>query len=379
MGRRRHQHPSVFKTKAKCPQWYFRVVLDVLTGARTIERRESTIYLGDAGEIGKREAERRRDAKLTEINRTPELIQSQVRFSDLAKSWRTNILPTLKPSSRTGYAHRLEKHILPHFGAFRLFEIGNVQVQQWINGLAASGMARSTRVVVLSTLSGIFERAAEWGYFQGRNPCKGVRVGDGIPPRNLRALTVEELKRLFAALTGDEPLRSITWLAYVTGLRVGEILGLTWGAINREGGTLRVMQSKSQTGEMSSPKTARGRRDVQARAEVEALHRPPGAKDSDLVWPDADYFRLQKRLSKVAESAGISFEGFGFHTLRVTYTTLRAAGPEVSPQLSRDLGHASEAMTRHYVRPGNLDADAAQYLRELLFFSGETRESGTLQ
>jgi integrase len=83
------------------------------------------------------------------------------------------------------------------------------------------------------------------------------------------------------------------------------------------------------------------------------FQKPVDASDSDLIWPSEDYFVLQHRIRRRAPTLGIEFKGFGFHTLRRTYASLRyLIGPTATPgaTLVRDMGHASEGMTLHYIR-----------------------------
>jgi hypothetical protein len=65
MGRPRYQHPSVKRTHPKHgrARWFIRVMVDVLIDRGRTDRKERTIYLGFCDEMGKREAEKARDAQ----------------------------------------------------------------------------------------------------------------------------------------------------------------------------------------------------------------------------------------------------------------------------------------------------------------------------
>src|ERR1022692_554629 len=141
MGRPRYQHPNVLKTKGKRPRWYIRVMVDVLVDRNRTERKEQAIYLAFCDEKGKREAEKLRDEKLKDVNKTPLVIQSQVLFRDLVEAYKSTYVPGLKPSSRDGYSHRLDKYIVPAFGTLRLFEVDAISVQQWVYRMEDEGLA----------------------------------------------------------------------------------------------------------------------------------------------------------------------------------------------------------------------------------------------
>lgn len=377
MGRPRYQHPNVKRTRPKHgrARWYVRVMVDVLADRNRISRREKVLYLGFCDEMGKREAEKERDKQLQTVNNTPLVIQSQVKFSDVAAAYKDTALRGMK-SGRHSQEHCIGKNILPAFGELALYEIEPIKVQRWVYGLEDRGLARSTRALNLSVLRSIFESAELWGYFQGRNPCKRIKLGSGGEIFNRRALTPDEARTLIAAL--DEPLRLIVETALFTGLRVSELMGLTWDAIDRANRTLTVKQGKSQQGDLDEPKSKAGRRPHRLGELAKRFIRPANAGANDLIWPDVSCSSLQHQMTWRAAKLGIEFKGFGWHTLRRTYATIRhlvETSPAPSADLVRDMGHTNERMTAHYIQE---DHDIVDRLRDLVFFHGTNPGSSKL-
>lgn len=153
-------------------------------------------------------------------------------------------------------------------------------------------------------------------------------------------------------------------IAATTGLRLGEVLGLTWSAIDLEAGTLRVVASLQLiAGELVSvePKTDRARRTVALPPATVALlrrHRADQARRRLVMgeaWPTGEIVcdrgdghpmnptTLSRVFARIAAAAGVS--GTRFHDLRHAYaTTLLAAN--VHPKVVSDaLGHSSAAFT----------------------------------
>ena len=84
--------------------------------------------------------------------------------------------------------------------------------------------------------------------------------------------------------------------------------------------------------------------------------------------------RLLHQMQYRAAKQGIAFKGFGFHTLRRTYATFRhLLGADQRPHaaLVAAMGHANAEMADHYIQA---DVDVVDKLRDLVFFSGVTRE-----
>jgi integrase len=375
MGRPRYQHPNVKKTSPKLgrARWHVRVMVDVLVDRNRTERKERVIYLGFCDEMGKREAEKERDRQLQNVNNTPLVIQSQVLFKDLVEAYKKTYLPGLKPSSRHQFSHRIDKHILAAFRSAQLYEIDSIKVQQWIYQLEDAGLGLNSRRGALTVLRSIFEAAEEWGYFTGRNPCKRIKVGDGLELHELKALEPHQLLRLVQVC--EEPLRLMVELAAYTGLRASEILGLTWRAIDCDRRMAIVRQSVSQQGEVSTPKTKAGRREVDLGSLVTRFVRPAKAKDDELIWNES-YRAYQGRLRHRAETLGVYFKGLGFHTLRRTYATLRDGLGARKPDavMVAAMGHANASMTEHYIR--RADAGMTDRIMEVVNFSGISREFG---
>lgn len=215
--------------------------------------------------------------------------------------------------------------------------------------MADAGLSRATRKNMLHTLASVLEAAAEWGYLQTRNPCKRIKVGDGLEVYERRALSPEDARRLVQCC--EEPLKTVCEIALYTGLRAAEILGLTWGAIDFTARTITVKQSKSEDGELSSPKTSAGRRKVALGALVARLKRPAAATDLRLVFADGDYKTLQMRLKRRAAKLGLNFRGFGFHTFRRTYATLRDTleHSKANAAMAAAMGHTNPSMSEHYI------------------------------
>jgi integrase len=105
---------------------------------------------------------------------------------------------------------------------------------------------------ILGTLSSMLNRAKDWGYI-----CEGVQKRKLVLPdrgikKSVRFFTADECRRIIAAAVN--PYRSMYALAVMTGLRVGEVLGLRWEDIDFEQGTVRICQTVWR-GEIQSPKT----------------------------------------------------------------------------------------------------------------------------
>ena len=112
-------------------------------------------------------------------------------------------------------------------------------------------------------LSGVLGYAVENGTLS-RNVAT-IRRPPAVEQEEIEILSTAEIAAVRAKLVGRTPLAEIVELALATGMRRGELLGLMWGDIDLDRGTLRVERSVEETKaglRPKPPKTRRGRRNL---------------------------------------------------------------------------------------------------------------------
>lgn len=182
------------------------------------------------------------------------------------------------------------------------------------------------------------------------NPTDGVRMAKASRgtdlPIDTNILTVEEIGGLVEAAPVDYRAALLV-LAY-TGLRIGELVALTWGDLELSKRRLRVWQQvEGSTGDITPPKTAAGTRFVELPGVVvQALreHKLRSEKGSpEFVFPyhvrrfRNDVFFTTLRRAKLRR--------IRLHDLRHTAASLMIATGADIASVSRQLGHANVAIT----------------------------------
>jgi integrase len=180
-----------------------------------------------------------------------------------------------------------------------------------------------------------------WLMGQGKltsNPLSGVHrtKTEGAERRKRRALTDDELRRLFAVAG---PRRIIYLVAAGTGLRRGELAAMEWGDVNLDGLGAHILARAS---------TTKNRRDARLPlhpdlAEALRSYRPVDAAQDDRV------FRAIPEMATVRkdlEKAGIPYKNAAgrqadFHSLRHTFAT-RLMRAQVNPRVAMQLMRHSE-------------------------------------
>jgi integrase len=245
LARRRYQKGQLFLIERN---WYARWYEDFLEDGR-LRRRRPQEFLGTLKEYPTRRLARRAlDDRLASVNSLSYRPRPTATFTQFAKQWESNVSAQLKASTRQNYSIHIRKHLNPFFGSYELKDIHPELVQRFIASRAAS--PKTIRNIVV-TFQSLWRSARAWGYVS-----HDIFSGLVFPtPQRVQRFffSVEDVQQIVSA--SREPHRTFYGLLAETGLRVGELCGLTVDDIDLERGLLVVRQS-AWRGKLVGPKTA---------------------------------------------------------------------------------------------------------------------------
>lgn len=255
---------------------------------------------------------------------------------------------TLRPASRCHYEVAVRRHLVPHIGDLALDELRPLHIDGCYAQLREQGVGAPSVAFAHDVLHRALTQAVVWELIE-RNPAD-LATRPTAPRRKRRALQPGEARRLLAAARGD-PLEPLWQLALITGMRLGELLGLRWVDVDMERGELAVV-CQAQVGELVDPKTEDSvRRIVLGPASVAMLTRhrvTQNGAGTGLVFPGEGggplrVGQVRGAFKRLLKRAGLP--DMRFHELRHTSSSL-LAGEDVHPSVVQErLGHADVSMT----------------------------------
>lgn len=249
------------------------------------------------------------------------------------------------------------KHLAPRFGDKPLDSISPMDIERLKKELREAGYAPATVKHQLAILRRVYNVARKWNLYDGKSPVESVEM-PRLDNQVTEYLNGDELARLHKALDNWLCRESAAFirLALFTGFRKGELLRLTWDAVDFERGMVTLREpkgGKTQTIPISEP----------ALEVLKGLERV-----SPYVFPGpggGQKTSFRKPWQKIKKAAGLP-DKFRLHGLRHNFASYLVAecGLEVVGKL---LTHKDYKTTQRYshLAPGVLK-EAAQRSGELL-------------
>jgi site-specific recombinase XerD len=272
-------------------------------------------------------------------------LRSERKSAATVKVYGDGVRAFLKWCNEHDHSPALDRELIKGFVAY-LIEAG-----------AEASTARSRQLAM--------RRFSAWLEEEGEidsDPLLGLKAPK-LDTKVTESLTDDELRRLIKACDGkefrDRRDDAIVRLMAETGMRAGEVIGLTVPDVDLERGVVTVRRGKGGKGRVApfGPTTARA---IDRYIRARRTHR---LADTAALWlgdrgKELAYFGLRNALQYRAESAGL--KGFHLHLLRHTAASrwLAAGGSEGG--LMAVAGWSTRDMIDRYTRSTAADRAAAE-------------------
>jgi len=275
-------------------------------------------------------------------------------FDDAVRHFRaTHMKNGIKPSTRAGYANRIDMLLMPRFGGMPLEEVDSTALTKLDVDLVADELASSTRGKIQTVLRSVLRSAVRAGMLKTMPVLPPLpKVGRKVP----RPMRRDDLEAILGVTNAEG--RLAFELAAFTGLRASELRGLRWSDVDLKIGTITVRRGITLGIEVT-PKSHHqrvvpvGPRVCATLGAAEPKKKSPWSPVLITAlgkpWGESG---LNQAFQRAQERAGRT--GWAFHDLRHFFVSelFRSGAGAVAVQ--RLVGHADLATTQRYA---DLDAN----------------------
>lgn len=159
---------------------------------------------------------------------------SSISVGDYLDFWFSSYcIPNMSENTLNDYRNKIENHLKPQFGAYRLRALQAAAIQDFVNTLKRNGYAHNYVKGIFSVLSSALDYAIEPLHYIKDNPCRYVRVGKAVnPPRERTVLSDEDFSRILDRFPVGHRFHIPLLLGWNCGLRISECMALTWDDVN---------------------------------------------------------------------------------------------------------------------------------------------------
>lgn len=310
---------------------------------------------------------------------------SKMLFGEYINSWFDKKKKSVGEQTQILYESIIRVHIVPALGEVPLSKLTAFHIENFIDQLTKSGFAAETVRRIYSVINTSLNAAARLDLVVKNVAAKIEKPK--VVRKELKVWEPEYVAEFLEKIKGRSRYYIAIYLAVMTGMRQGEILGLRWSDVDLDAGIVRIQQTLRHDGKKLMPgaKTSKSVRSVAISPETARELR------EHRVFITQERLKLGDRYQKndlvVCSSLGTPVSGRGimkvwnrllaennapvitFHDLRHTHASLLLKQGVHIKVVSERLGHSTVSITldRYSHLLPNMQEEAAKGLDSLLF------------
>lgn len=274
--------------------------------------------------------------------------------------WSADYLGGVKPLTVSTYQSSIKMHIKPCLGAIRLDALTPHKIQEFYNSLTVSPKT-------VKNIHGVLHKALDQAVanryirFNPADSCVLPRV----VRKEIKPLESDQIAAFLQAVRGD-PFEDLFLVTLFTGLREGEILGLTWDCVDLDNGILTInkqliaARGTKEKYQLAPTKNSKARtitvapsvRDILRRVKC---HQLENRLKYGECWTDTGFvfttelgehlihYTVYSHYKRIA--AQIGCPDSRFHDLRHTYAVASIQSGDDLKTVQENLGHATASFT----------------------------------
>ena len=284
--------------------------------------------------------------------------------------WYENYVQSeLKPNTQINYLNIINKYIIPKIGNFRIRSIGPAALQNLVNDLGETKLAKHTVQIIVMVIKEGFKKAVYPYQLIKEDPARYIIMpkyhdDERITRKKLKIITMNQYEQILSITPPSNPFYIPLQIAFGTGMRRGEVCGLTWANVDLNGHTVEVKQAMMQEpkGKFSivTPKTTSSYRTISIGESLVDLLKQHKKHQIEERLRYGQYYHesnfvctkengspvtpntIKYQCDRIQKELGFPFN---FHSLRHTHATMLLENGANIKDIQARLGHSRIATT----------------------------------
>ena len=191
----------------------------------------------------------------------------------------------LRPGTVKGYNSFFKNYVLPECGEVPLARVDRENLQRVIQRMIDAHLAPYTIQVNYQCLKGFFSWTVK-AHLLTKTPATGLTLPEVIRTSTAKILSAEGVRKVLDLLEGT-PYWLPAFLGLYTGMRPGEVLGLSWEDVDLLNGKVFVKRTLNPAGEpfsLGPPKNESSERSIAVSQKVVRVLRDRRQKMPENFW-----------------------------------------------------------------------------------------------
>ena len=327
-------------TKRKDGRWQGVVDIPNITN----KRQRKYVYAST-----RQECRKKINGIIEEIENNSLLDSSKITFRYYANKWLETYCVNLSPTTKDGYRKSVTTYADKFIGDAMISKILPIHIQEMVNSFSKKHSVKTCKNLI-GDVRGVFKYAMLNKLIKF-NPCTGIKIKESKSKYEYYIYTEEEFNLLLDVVAGTKMEIPII-LGALCGMRLSEIMGLTWNDIDFEKHIIHIRRAMVFVGSQvieKTTKTKNSNRNIIVPDYV--IKRLSEYKGIGYVYAKEDgspehggNYRL--RFSKLLKRYGLPKTRF--HDLRHFNATMMLKKGVPDKVAAGQLGHANTNMTKKY-------------------------------
>ena len=316
-----------------------------------------------------KEVREKMQAAAVEVNAGTYKEPSKMTLGEWLDTWLNEYLGGVKPMTVVNYTQHVENHIKPALGKTKLCQLDAPKIQHFYNDLQkphgdTPGLAAKTVKCVNGVLHKALQQAVAVGYlrFNPADACKLPKV----VRKEIKPLDNADISAFLKAIEGH-CFEAIYILTLFTGLRRGEVCGLTWDCIDFQHNAIYINKQLQKTKKVGgtyclAPTKNSRNRTILTAPSVMALLRKQKSQQAQMrllageAWNNSwnlvftnelgghlCHCTVYKKFKAIVRELGMPEERF--HDLRHSFAVASIESGDDIKTVQSNLGHATASFT----------------------------------